>query len=63
MASNRSMKDKEMAAMLKKTGHVRRSSACPNHCGGTYATTYSNHGGGLMGHLAVCQGKKRKYSR
>ena len=55
MAGNgkRNMKDKEMAAYLKKMGIERRSGTCPWGCGAQLA----NGGGALTTHLNVCKGK------
>lgn len=52
MASNRSIKDKTMAAHLKKLGVTRNSGACPWGCGAHIA----NGGGPLIAHLGQCKG-------
>lgn len=58
MANNRSMKDKEMAAMLKRIGAKRTTGACPWHCGRQIPIG----GGPLVAHLGHCRGpKKAKY--
>lgn len=56
MANDRSMKDKSMAAHLKKHGIVRGSGACPWGCG----RQVTNGGGPLIAHLGQCKGKTRK---
>ena len=55
MASNRSMKDKEMAAYLKKKGVKRTTGMCPMGCG--RALTVG--GAALTSHLNVCHGPYR----
>lgn len=52
MANNRSVKDKEMASMLKKLGITRTSSNCPicHHLIGLNA---------LPLHVYKCKGRKR----
>lgn len=55
MASGRSMKDKTMAAHLKKLGVSRNSGACPWGCG----AHISNGSGPLVAHLGVCHGPSR----
>lgn len=55
MASNRSMKDKEMAAYLKKRGITRTTGMCPWGCGRSLA----NGGNALHTHLNVCKGPHR----
>lgn len=55
MASARSMKDKEMAAYLKKKGVTRHTGQCPWGCG----HTVTNGGGALTAHLNICRGKSR----
>lgn len=52
---DRSMKDKEMAAHLKKMG-VRRSTGthCPFGCGRPVSL-----GSGILGHMATCHGRRR----
>lgn len=56
MANNRSMKDKEMAAMLKRL-HIRRTTgSCPWGCG----RAITNGGQPLLIHLNQCKGKSSK---
>lgn len=55
MASNRSMKDKTMAADLKKRGIERKTGACPWGCG----RPLQNGGQHLSRHLSTCQGSPR----
>lgn len=55
MASQRSMKDKEMAATLKKRGVVRDSGTCPWGCG----RLLHNGGQHLSRHLSTCTGPKK----
>ncbi|HEY6020736.1 MAG TPA: hypothetical protein VIY48_12820 [Candidatus Paceibacterota bacterium] len=52
MANNRSMKDKTMAAMLKKLGVTRTTGQCPWGCG----RSIPNGGGPLVSHLGRCKG-------
>lgn len=59
MASNASVKDKTMAAYLKKMGVVRNTAACPNHCGAQPRIG----GPSLISHLNVCKGTKRVSGR
>ena len=55
MANNRSMKDKTMAAMLKKLGVIRTTGQCPWGCG----RSIPNGGGPLVAHLGRCKGPQK----
>lgn len=55
MANSRSIKDKAMAADLKKRGVERTTGQCPWGCG----RSLTNGGQALMRHLSVCQGSGR----
>ena len=59
MASSRSIKDKSMAAHLKKLGIERNSGACPWGCG----RQISNGGQGLLIHLGTCKGSPKQARR
>ena len=58
MPAKKSMKDKSMAADLKKHKTERTSSRCPWGCG----RSIPNGGGPLVAHLGACKGggAKRK---
>ncbi|HJX88559.1 MAG TPA: hypothetical protein VJ277_13420 [Gemmatimonadales bacterium] len=53
------MKDKSMAADLKKRGITRSSGACPWGCGAHVA----NGGGALVAHLGQCKGSPKRAAR
>lgn len=58
MPSNRSAKDKAMAADLKKRGIQRGSGRCPWGCG----RPIPNGGGPLLAHLGQCHGSPKRTS-
>ena len=55
MPSKASMKDKSMAAHLKKLGIERTTGACPWGCG----RQIRNGGAHLMAHLNTCKGSPK----
>lgn len=55
MPSQRSAKDKSMAADLKKRGVQRTTGKCPWGCG----APIPNGGGPLVAHLGQCHGRRR----
>lgn len=55
MASKKSMKDKEMAADLKKRGVKRTTGTCPMGCGRSIPIG----GPALVSHLGHCHGKSK----
>lgn len=55
MPGGKSMKDKSMAADLKKRGITRSTGACPWGCGRPVA----NGGGALVAHLGHCKGSPK----
>lgn len=59
MPSNRSTKDKSMAADLKRRGIQRSTSKCPWGCG----YPVPNGGGPLISHLGQCKGRPKKVAR
>ncbi len=59
MSTDRSMRDKAMAAYLRKMGITRTTGKCPRSCG----AVIQNGGPNLIAHLNTCRGRPKLDAR